>query len=230
MKGLRGKANRAVVRVTLGCILGSTGLAGVSMVAAEPVFAACQSAHRNVMTFDNNGAAFFGNFAHVYVNTVNTISGLQNTIARTLSVWNGAETSNVEFGWTAHNGAYANAVPVSDYMVASTTQPPTLYGNSYPLNNNVYYRFKIQNVNSNGISRYYLDGQTSPIGYSPTMSFNEGYVTTNSEHYNTCDTMWTDMTGLQDNPSAGTWTNYSTISCWADTSSDWYVHDNYSNR
>ncbi len=171
-------------------------------------------------------AGFFGDFAHIYVNTLKTINGLNDAIVRSLLIYNSAQTSNVEFGWTANNGGYSSGVPFSDYMVASATQKPTFFGSMYPLNFDVYYRFKIENVNDIGIFRYYFEGQTTPLGYSPTMSFNDGYALANSEHRNTCDTLYTDLTGLQDMISNGTWSNYSLIGCWYNTSNDWYIHLN----
>lgn len=229
----------ATMLATAACCLGTAGLAAAASGTGHPAAprhvatlgrasASCGGTHQNVMAYDNSGSGYFGNFAQVYVNTSSTIDSLHTFIFRSLFVYNYAQTSNVEFGWTAHNSVYSNAVPYSEYMVASTTQPPNFFGSQYPLNNGTHYRFRIENVGNIGIFRYYFEGQNTPIGYSPTMSFNSGYAVTNSEHYNTCDTLYTDMTGLQDMISNDTWFSYSKIARWCNSTTDWYLHDDTS--
>ena len=194
------------------------------MATPGSAFASCDSFHANVQAYDNSGSGYFGNFAHIYVNTSDTINGLNKAIGRTLLVFDNAQTGNVEFGWTANNGGYAKAVAASDYMVNGFTQPPNLFGSTYPLNMDTHYSFRIENANDIKIFRYYFDGQSSPIGYSPTMSFNEGYAVTNDERNTNCDTLYTDMTGLQDMISNGSWYDYNNFACWTNTSSGWYLH------
>ncbi|MGH3399250.1 MAG: hypothetical protein ACRDPO_31645 [Streptosporangiaceae bacterium] len=67
----------------------------------------------------------------------------------------------------------------------------------YSPTENTDVRFRIENVGNNDIWRYVVDGQSSPIGYSPTMNFNYGNPHTNSEHYVSCDSLWTHMWNLE---------------------------------
>ncbi len=55
------------------------------------------------------------------------------------------------------------------------------------------------------------------------MNFNLGPLLTNSEHWNSCDTMYTEMNGLAYYDSSGNWSSsYSDLECYTDTSiNDW---------
>jgi hypothetical protein len=233
MERQRGRAlGWVATRIGVGCLLGAATLAGAGVATAGAGTASatartntCDTHHTNVMAYDAQGPSFWGTKGYIYINTADALSGLHDTIARTFFVYSGSQTANVEFGWTDKNYIYNTPTPVSDYMVAGATQNPSFWP-SFTLNYNSNVRFRIENLGNQGIFRYVIDGQSSPIAYSPTMDFNQGFAVTNSEHYNSCDTMWTDMFSLQHqyaiNPG---WSDWANIDCWNNTSvNDWYLH------
>jgi hypothetical protein len=218
-------------RIGAGCLLGTACLAGTSIAAsgtsaaAAPAANACVNHHTNTMSYDAQGPIFWGTKGYIYINTADTLSGLNNAIWRTFLVYDGSQTQNVEFGWTDNNGGHSSPTPGSDYMVGSMTQPPSFWP-SFTLDYNSNVRFRIENLGNQGVFRYVIDGQSAPIAYSPTMNFNQGFAVTNSEHYNSCDSMWTDMFSLSHqyaiNPG---WSDWANITCWVNTSqNDWYLH------
>ena len=110
-------------------------------------------------------------------------------------------------------------------MINGVTQNLTVLNYNPPYNTSI--NFRIENVGGREIFRYVVDNQSSPIGYSPTMPFNGGYPVTDSEHRLSCDSLWTDISGLQEqtNYNPVTWsTNYSDLECWRNDSDDWYLH------
>lgn len=217
-------------RIGAGCLLGAATLAGTSMAGGTGMAAAarvndCVNHHANVAGYDAQGPAFYGTKGYIYVNTSGALSGLNGAVWRSFFDYDGNSMENVEFGWTDNNSVYSTPTPASDYMVAGTTQPPSFWP-SFVLFYNSNYRFRIENLGGKGIFRYVIDGQASPIAYSPTMDFNTGFAVTNSEHYNSCDTLWTDMFSLQHqtdlNPD---WSDWANIACWRnDSVNDWYLH------
>ena len=221
-------------RIGAGCLLGAATLAGAGVAAAGTGVAsaavqanACVNHHANVASYDAQGPSFWGTKGYIYINTAGALTGLQNTVARTFLVYAGSYTADVEFGWVDNDGGYSSPTPVSDYMVAGTTQPPSFWP-TFPLHTNSNVRFRIENLGNQGVFRYVIDGRSSPIAFSPTMDFNQGFAVTNSEHYNSCDTMWTDMFSLQHqyaiNPG---WSDWANITCFRVTDpsiNDWYLH------
>jgi len=104
-------------------------------------------------------------------------------------------------------------------MINGVTQNLTVLNYNPPYNTSI--NFRIENVGGREIFRYVVDNQSSPIGYSPTMPFNGGYPVTDSEHRLSCDSLWTDISGLQEqtNYNPVTWsTNYSDLECWRNDS------------
>jgi hypothetical protein len=53
------------------------------------------------------------------------------------------------------------------------------------------------------------------------MSFNYGEPITNSERWNSCDTLFADFSSLQ-YLNKSTWVNYGDLSCAEDNASGWY--------
>jgi len=225
----RGSGARWIAaRIGVGCLLGTAILTGTSVASQESALASCAAYHANVMSQDAANPDAFGNEGFIYVNTKSALLHLQDVIFRSLFIYPSAMT-NVEFGWTDNNGGYTTPTPYSDYTVHGMTQPPTFYGNyARILNYNTSVRFRIENTGGRGIFRYVIAEQPSPIGYSPTMTFNGGSALTNSEHHNNCGTLWTDMYSLQEQTqiSPEIWSaTYFDLECWNNTSiNGWYLH------
>jgi hypothetical protein len=227
-QGLRASARIAaragIGGIVLAALLGYSGIsAGQRALAASD--ATCASHHANVEAYDSGGNESFGEQANIYVNEYASLSSLQDMIARTIFLMNDAQTSDVEFGWVDDDYGYSDPVVVSDYMVQGTTQPPSFWV-SYSLSYDTTVNFRIENVGDQGVFRFVVADEGSPIAYSPTMGFNEGWPVTNSEHYNTCDTLWTNMSGLEDQYSLQPeiWESYVDVNCWNNTSvNDWYL-------
>lgn len=197
-------------------------LTAVSIAADPPALADCVSHHTNVDSTDPTRDGY-GNSGNGYINTQTTLSNLQAAIWRSFEVWNDAQTSYVEFGWTDKNGGYTTPTPASDYMVNGMVQPPKFLPGQN-LGYNTYDNFEVENYGAKEIFRYYIGGTL--IGYSPTMSYNQGPIVDNDEHYNNCDSLWTDAYALQDQTATpSTWVNWGDVGCWANASvNDWYLH------
>jgi hypothetical protein len=233
MERQRGSAlGWAAARIGAGCLLGAATLAGAGVAAAGAGAAstaaaanACVSHHTNVEGYDAQGSGFWGTKGYIYINTAGALTGLNDAIWRTFLVISGSQTQNVEFGWTDNNGGHSSPVPGSDYMVGGMTQPPSFWP-SFSLDYNSNVRFRIENLGNQGVFRYVIDGQSAPIAYSPTMTFDTGFTVANSEHYNSCDTLWTDMFSLQHQTAINpAWSDWANIACWFSSSvNDWYLH------
>lgn len=219
-------------RIGAGCLLGVATIAGtgVAAVATSRASAAalntCVNHHTNVEAYDASASNYYGNKGYVYINTSGALAGLKDAIWRSLFVISTTGTQDVEFGWTDNNSVYLAPTVASDYEVAGTTQPPSFWP-SFNLNTNSNVRFRIENLGGHGIFRYVVDGQTSPIAYSPTMSFNSGFAMANDEHYNNCDTLFTDMFSMQDQIGLNdTWGDWGSLACLVNTSVNaWYLHE-----
>ncbi len=86
------------------------------------------------------------------------------------------------------------------------------YYTGYGLVDNNSYIFDVFNSGHRGIFRFKMASDPSPFNYSPTMNFNQGPVITNSEHYNSCDSMYTEMDFLNYYGSSGNWFQATAIS------------------
>jgi hypothetical protein len=117
------------------------------------------------------------------------INNLNSAIFRSIFVLN-SFGNDVEVGWMANNEGFSDPTVYAEWLnrgADSLPQPFTLQ----VLNENSYQGFYVDNVGHIDIFRFYVGGLR--FDYSPTMIFNTGYTITNSEHYNQCDSLWTDM-------------------------------------
>lgn len=171
-------------------------------ISPAPARASCASAHTNVAGWDA-AANRYGNGGEIYVNTSSTLGSLQSSVFR--SLFDAYDTGNdVEVGWTDNNGGHQVPTVYAEWLNRGVDSGPQFY-TGYSLNYDTNYNFKVQNDGHLEIFRFYVDGQTTPLNYSPTMDFNLGAILTNSEHYNTCDSLWTHMYDLSYFNSAGNW-------------------------
>jgi len=225
---IRRKSGSTATCVLAGCVLGLATVGVALFTKTAPSLAAadsCVTHHTNVEGYDKGLADAFGNKGYIYINTSSVIGSLHDDIARSLAVIfpNG---DDVEVGWFADPQAgYHNPTVYAEWInhgVDSGTQPDT----SFSLSENSDVRFRVENVGDNDIWRFVVDGQSSPFNYSPTMEYNYGQPLTNSEHYNSCDSLYTDMYDLSDASSPGYWqSSYTNLECYIDTSvNDWYFH------
>lgn len=213
---------RAVVLLLLGCLLGTATVCGTIFISSPPAAAACTAHHVNVEAYEKT-ATRYGNRATVYVNTSATISSFNDSVFRSLFIA-GSAGNDVEVGWTAHNGGHSGPTVYAEWVNRGTDSGPRFY-TGYSLDTDSYYNFIVENVGHIGIFRFYVDGESSPFAYSPTMNFDTGVPLTNSEHYNSCDSLWTHWYNVNFFRSDGTWsTAYNDLECLINTSSTWYLH------
>lgn len=212
---------RILVFVAAGSLAGALTVVAVVLGTAAPALAACTAHHTNVEGYDT-AAIRYGNSASIYVNTSSTVSSSVDSIFRSLFVSNGSFDNDVEVGWTANNGGHSGPTVYSEWVNRGADSGPQFY-TGYSLNYDTHYRFSVINVGHIDIFRFLVDGQSSPFNYSPTMNFNRGTVITNSEHHNTCDSMWTDMSGLEYFDSSGNYVSgYGNLACYYNGSiNDW---------
>jgi hypothetical protein len=206
-------ACRVASLLTLGSLLGAATVVTVTVASGNPALAACSSGHWNTQAYDGlegSGSAY-GNHAIIFVNSSSTISSQQDSIFRSLFIY-GPGTDDVEVGWTAKNGGYNNPVVYAEWINRGADSGPQFY-TGYSLHTSTNYWFTVENVGSVNIWRFYVDGQSSPFKYSPTMAFAYGLPVTNSERYNSCDSLWTNMyeIGYYERP---TWIEYLSLKCY----------------
>jgi hypothetical protein len=195
----------------------------MAVLAVAPAAAvACGTSHQNVEGYDYTDN-HYGNGGLIYVNTSSTLGSLNDTIARSFFDI-GSAGNDVEVGWTDHNGGYNSPTVYAEWVNRGVDGNPQFY-TGYSLSYNTNYTFKVQNTGHVYIWRYYIDGQGSPFNYSPTMNFQQGTVVTNSERYNTCDSMWTHMYSLEYFSSGGSWNPYSSLAEYAcDATDGWELN------
>lgn len=226
----RRASKKTAARIGVASVLTAAALVGTGLASQAPALASCNFLHVNVEADITSTSFEYGTKGYIYVNTQTTLSNLHNTIGRTYALIDSSGLDDVEFGWadkiqTDNGHTYTTPIPASDYMINGVTATAHAL-TSYTLTYNTDVRFRIENLGDNEIFRYVIDGQTTPIGYSPTMPFNRGFPLTNSEHYNTCDSLWTDMHSLSYQYNlTPTWYSWSITQCFANDSTDgWYLH------
>lgn len=131
--------------------------------------------------------------------------------------------NDVEVGWSAHANGHSGPTVYAEWINRGTDSYPQYY-TSYHLNYDSYsYSFFVFNSGHQGIFRFKMSGDSSPFNYSPTMNFNQGMILTNSEHYNSCDTLYTEERNLNYFDSSGNWHyGYGDLKCYDVTSiNDW---------
>ena len=207
--------------IATGCLLGALTVVTTVLGPTAPAFASCSSHHTNVEG-DDFGSNRYGNSAEIYVNTSSTIDSLNDSIFRSLFVTSGSWDNDVEIGWSAHNGDHSGPTVYAEWVNRGVDSGPQFY-TGYSLNHNSYSSFSVFNSGHQGIFRFKVDNQSSPFSYSPTMNFNLGPIITNSEHDNSCDSLWTDMFSLSYFNSSGNWiAGYGNLECFYDNSvNDW---------
>jgi hypothetical protein len=138
-----------------------------------------------------------GNGGTLYVNDATTLGSLHDAIARSLLVVNTSTSlgNDVEVGW---GDVGLGPAVYAEWIVDGMDSNPQWDTNSgdliYPNTNRI---FKVQNDAHAFQFRFYFDGDGTPFNYSGyNANLNQGYDLTNSEHYNSCDSMWTHMYGL----------------------------------
>lgn len=221
-------AGCSAAQIILGCLLGVATAGAVTTVSTSTASATspCAANHVNVDGYDYN-AIHYGNLADIYVNTGSVINSLNSSIFRSLFVTNSLG-NDVEVGWMANNEGLSGPTVYAEWVNRGADSSPQPL-NLQVLSENSYQGFDVDNVGHVDIFRFYVAGQR--FDYSPTMIFNTGYTITNSEHYNQCDSLWTDMNNLEYQHGDGTWSSsYNNLVCYKDTSTNaWLLNDGISN-
>lgn len=237
----RGSAPHPAIYIAVGCLLGLLTIVGIvasplaamsatSVAAMKALPAACSTYRTNVDGTDAANVVEYGDQGYVYVNTSETLSGLNNTIYRSLFIISTAG-NDVEVGWAAGPdiGSPMNKPTLyAEWVSDGTDSLPQFNGT---INSNTNYQFVVKNVGDVGIWRFVFSNDSSPFDYSPTMNFNTGQAVTNSEHHNNCDTMWAHFYNLEDAPNTDSWTNYGDYECLSDNSiNGWYFNRTSNNE
>lgn len=220
------------LQIATTCLLATVAVGAISMHSpAEAVPNSCTTHHANVLGYDAGPFNSYGNKGYIYINTQDTLMDLHDYIWRSFEVAADA-FDYVEFGWTDHNSNITSPTAVSDWAIDGQFSKVNPY--NFPLSYNTDVRFRIENVGTQNIWRFVIDGQSSPIGYSPALAYSTGFEITNSEHDNSCDSMWTHMWDLSFSLPEGNWNSgYQDLeqecnSGW-DTDGNGWVFDKFSN-
>lgn len=204
---------------------------GAQANAARAVPASCRTAHVNVEGYDIDQPKAYGNEGYVYINKQSTLNSIHNNIARSLFVLgpgassSGTPYNDVEVGWTAGNGLFSNTPVVYAEWINRGVDSDFQLDRSFHLSTNRNYHFTVENVGGKDVWRFVVDNQSKPFNYSPKMSFNSGYVLTNSERNNSCDTLFASFSSLRYSSSPKKWKpRYKDYGCYLDDASAWYFH------
>ncbi len=218
-----GSVRRLASLVALGCLLGAATVGATTFVSGAPASASCTSAHQNVVA-DDVSSGHYGNRGNIYVNTSSVINSLHNALYRSLFIQYDGKNW-VEVGWGAGpNNITGNSGPtVYAYWVNKGTPGQHIYKS---LSEDTNRTFTVENAGHIEIWRFYFDSESSPFAYSPTMIFNSSTALANSEHYNTCDSLWTHMYGLNYFSSGGVWRSWGDLECSYNDSTGWYLYKN----
>jgi|SRR5580658_144360 hypothetical protein len=227
---------RTAFCVLAGSLLGGVALIGTlasSAPAMPSAFAAsakitqdsCSSHHVNVQGYDEDlFDASYGNQGDVYVSTSGTLGGLDGPIARSLFIVS-STGDDVEVGWAAgpDTGSPMDEPTLYAEWVNDGVDSTAQYDGSIDTNTN--YVFDVENEGGVGVWRFKFDGG-NPFNYSPTMNFNYGTAITNSEHFESCDSLWAHFYNLKDEGSIDNWDSaYFDYECWSNNSiNDWYFN------
>lgn len=219
-----GSVRRLASLIALGCLLGAATVGGTTFVLAVPASASCISAHENVQAKDAGGFQY-GNRGNIYVNSSTVINSLQDSLYRSLMVFDNG-SNFVEVGWGAgpHNITGNSGPTVFAFWINDGVSGKKIWSS---LTTDTDRTFTVENVSQVRIFRFYFDGESSPFAFSPTMDFNYGLLAPNSEHYNTCDSLWAHMNGLNYFDASGNWSvSYGNLECWYNSSTGWYLYKN----
>lgn len=161
----------------------------------------------------------FGNRGDIFVNSGFNYGDLNNSIHRSLFVWGGGLDSNgkflndVEVGWTANNGSHTLPVSYTEWVNRGVDS-----GIKFEVNLSVgaTYNFRVQDGDANNLWTFFQE--TTDLGQSTLMNFDDGRAITNSERRNTCDSGFAHFTLLKTcnthNPCS--WLTYGVLACYAD--------------
>jgi hypothetical protein len=190
--------------------------------------ASCVSSHTAVQGFDN-AYARWGNAGVVYINTQTTLGNLYDHLFRSLFVSPSA-LYNAEVGWMDNNEGYSTPTVYSEEEIDGTEHYPVAY-TGYSLAYDTYTEFKVQNTTHDGFFRFYVATPgTAGTWFHTSDQFptNDqiGLIITNSEHYNSCDSLWTDMGPLYYYDSSGNWNlGYGDLEPYCNqTSGNWFFY------
>lgn len=210
---------RIVVQRAL-LVSGALGVSLTTWLARPPsALAGCVGAHTMVQGADLKDPRW-GNGAYLYINDQSSLSDLHGGDGRSLKVlvsplW------DVEVGWVDDDGTHVPTV-FSEQLRDGTLYKPWL-DTKYKLGYNSYITFKVQNTTHQGFWRFYVGSQTTPFNISKQFPHNSGdsqtgVDLTNSEHYSSCDSLWTEFHGLEYFNSAARWVGgYGNLEPWCDS-------------
>ena len=227
MLGIRGRG--FVARIAAGCLLGAATAAALAPTAGARATAAhsatavnaCQSINVNDDGWDYYNIGY-GNKGDVYINTSSVINSLHEAIFRNFFV-TGDANNYVEGGWTAHNGGYNNPTVYAEWKNLGMDSNPQFY-TGYGLTPNTDKVFTVENVGFHNIFRFYVDNQSNPFNYSPIMNFGSGYLQTNSERYNSCDSMYAHFYNLSYYDSSSWTSSYNNLECYITQATGWFFN------
>jgi hypothetical protein len=181
-----------------------------------PAFASCDRNHYQVQGYDKEFGGY-GIIADINVNNID-MNDLNDNIFRSIFVeFN--PNNNTEFGWSAPYGVYPfkHAAIYTEYKANGSESSPNLIQS---VDANTTHRFKQEapgdpNSNGNYTWKFYLDGN---FLVQNTFGYNFGTLETNSERYNTCDTLFEHMTNLNNctshaNDTCNWWGSFGNLHC-----------------
>lgn len=219
----RSGVRRLLCLIGLGCLLGAATASETTLALAAPASAQdCFTQHHNVVGSTAN--LEYGAKGWIYVNTSTVINSLHDSLYRSFYGWRDAYNF-VEVGWGAGpNNISGNSGPtVYAYWQNSSTPGQFVYKS---LSDDTDYRFRLENVGDIYIWRFVFGSESSPFAYSPTMSFNQGYSQSNSEHYSSCDSLYDHHYDLSYYTyQTGSWSSdWGNWYCNFNNTVDWYLH------
>jgi hypothetical protein len=190
--------------IALGCLLGAATaatVAGTTLVSAAPASAkTCSGAFRGFVD-GGRSSNHYGAEGSIYVNDQATVDAYDYGFVRSLYVEFNAYNA-VEVGWSAHISGTTSPQVFAEWYNGGTRG----FFNYNKVNFGTDVAVRVENDGHIGIFRFYLDGESQPFAYSPTMGFQAASPRGNSERNFVCQSLYTHMFNLGDETSTpGTW-------------------------
>ena len=181
--------------------------------------AACEANHQNLEGNNTGNTNIFGNRGGIFVNSGIDYNDLHSSIHRSLFVWGGGLSSSgkflndVEVGWTA--GQSSGTFPFS-YTEWVNRGVDSGVHHELDLVVGATYNFRVQDGDGNNLWTFFQN--STDLGQSALMNFNDGRAITNSERRNTCDSGYAHFTSLQtcNTHTPCSWLTYGVLACYSD--------------
>lgn len=180
--------------------------AGISPTSAF----ACNSLDTGVAGIDNH-STHYGDGANLYVSTQATIDNVVSSTSRSIFVINTTSGNDVEVGWASIPAeGLRHPFIYTEHVLDGADSGPQYYG-GYTVNYDSNVHVKVQDSGFDGYFKYYVDGDSTAFRTSVQMPFHAAYDYAQSEHHDSCSSIWAHIYGLEYFNSSSNWVDWGSL-------------------